>query len=491
MAPKISNLAAINKRLPPSLSYYLRRAIRHPSIRSYESYRSYYRARFAAEDPTGADNQSRSWISNIIASGHPEDALIRRAEIPASAWYDPLFRKDFLVVLTSLGRLTEARDFARETLLLGVYNQTSLLRMLGDAYLYGDPNLITACAQLLVSRYDERMTEHHRHFLMNTLLNVFGESQAIQTGGVRATQPSFDTYILLSNFSLARGDFAGQLSAINKAFELAGLPHHMRLADDCSPVSVENLRATASQKRTGGPLISIMMSTFNAERTLLSVLQSLSAQTYTDIEILIVDDCSTDGTVALAQAYARDHDPRVRVISMDKNGGTYRARNRGLIEARGEFFTCNDSDDWAHPTKIEELTRPFATDQRLVASIGSLVRLSKSVGVKPRPNGYMHIDLSSLLYRRTTVMERIGFYEAVPYGADSEFKERLQSAFGHSCVARVDKPLLIADWSRNSLTGTLATGITDGGTLAHKRLEYRAKYRARHSAGSLHVDLKG
>lgn len=490
MTSKIGKLRELNKRLPPSLSYYLRRAIRHPSVRTYENYRSYTLARSEAQDSAGAQHKSRLWIADILASGQPEDVIMRRAEIPASAWYDPLFRKDYLGALTSLGRLTEARDFARETLLLGAFNQGALLRMLGDAYLYGDPNITAACAQLLRSRYDALMTEHQRIFLINTLLNVSGEAQAIQCGGIRAKEQSFDAHVLLSNFSVTRGDFGNQLLALNRAFELVGLPHALRLANDCAPVSVENLQAPVPQKRTGGPLVSIMMSTFNAERTLIPVLRSLSAQSYIDIEILIVDDCSTDGTLALAQTYARDQDQRVRVVSMDKNGGTYRARNRGLIEARGEYFTCNDSDDWAYPTKIEELVRPLNTNQRLLASVGSLIRLNKTVGVKPRLNGYLHIDLSSLCYRRRTAMERIGYYEAVPYGADSEFKERLQSAFGHGCITRVDKPLLIADWSRNSLTGTLATGITDGGTLAHKRLEYRTRYRARHLAGDLHVDIE-
>ena len=99
------------------------------------------------------------------------------------------------------------------------------------------------------------------------------------------------------------------------------------------------------------PLVSVVIPAFNAEATLEETLQSIAAQSYRNLEILIVDDGSTDGTAAIAADFCRS-EPRARLLSK-RNGGVASARNLGLHEARGDWVAPVDADDLWHPAKIE------------------------------------------------------------------------------------------------------------------------------------------
>src|SRR5690349_14922749 len=94
------------------------------------------------------------------------------------------------------------------------------------------------------------------------------------------------------------------------------------------------------------------MPAWNAEATIVEALHSVAAQTYRNLEIIIVDDGSTDRTAALASEFCVS-DPRGHIVSRS-NGGPAAARNLGIAEARGEWIALIDADDLWHPTKIEK-----------------------------------------------------------------------------------------------------------------------------------------
>src|SRR5688572_27099887 len=100
----------------------------------------------------------------------------------------------------------------------------------------------------------------------------------------------------------------------------------------------------------GEPLVSVVIPAFNASRTLLETLASVSAQTYSNLEILAVNDGSTDDSKLILEEYSA-RDPRVRLISQ-QNSGVASARNKGLDNSTGEFVAFIDADDLWHPTKI-------------------------------------------------------------------------------------------------------------------------------------------
>lgn len=111
-------------------------------------------------------------------------------------------------------------------------------------------------------------------------------------------------------------------------------------------------------------MISVVLPTYNRAGTLLRSVQSVLAQTYTDIELLIVDDGSIDETAQVVEALA---DPRVRYLPQKENHGACVARNAGICAARGEYIAFQDSDDIWHPEKLSaQLEQLHRTDADVV-----------------------------------------------------------------------------------------------------------------------------
>lgn len=97
------------------------------------------------------------------------------------------------------------------------------------------------------------------------------------------------------------------------------------------------------------PTISVVIPAYNAERTVLETVESVQKQTFSDLEIIVIDDGSTDRTLELVQGVI---DKRLKIFSYD-NGGVATARNRGISHAGGEFIAFLDADDLWTPDKLE------------------------------------------------------------------------------------------------------------------------------------------
>lgn len=97
------------------------------------------------------------------------------------------------------------------------------------------------------------------------------------------------------------------------------------------------------------PDVSFVIAAYNAEPTLSRAIDSALAQRGVSVEVVVVDDCSTDGTLVLARAYT---DPRVRVIALERNSGPGGARNAGLDAAQGRWVAVLDSDDTVRPERL-------------------------------------------------------------------------------------------------------------------------------------------
>ncbi|MDQ3100470.1 MAG: glycosyltransferase family 2 protein [Bacteroidota bacterium] len=100
------------------------------------------------------------------------------------------------------------------------------------------------------------------------------------------------------------------------------------------------------------PRVSVVMAAYNAERYIDEAVESVLKQTYTDFELLVVDDHSTDGMAAKLAIYA-ERDSRVRILRNQKNKGQLGSLNRGILEARGEFVAIMDADDICLNTRIQ------------------------------------------------------------------------------------------------------------------------------------------
>lgn len=113
------------------------------------------------------------------------------------------------------------------------------------------------------------------------------------------------------------------------------------------------------------PIVSVIVANHNGERHLAEALRSILAQSLTELEVLLVDDASTDRSVAIAEAIAAE-DSRLHIRSLDSNVGPAAARNRALDAARGTWIAIVDSDDFIHPDRLRRLIEG-AGDAEIVA----------------------------------------------------------------------------------------------------------------------------
>jgi glycosyltransferase involved in cell wall biosynthesis len=117
------------------------------------------------------------------------------------------------------------------------------------------------------------------------------------------------------------------------------------------------IAASASTTERGGaaaPRVSVILPAYNAAASLPAALRSVLGQSLQEIEVIVADDGSSDGTVAVAAALARA-DPRVRVLPGGRNRGAAAARNRAIAAARGDWLALLDADDGFAPDRLARL----------------------------------------------------------------------------------------------------------------------------------------
>jgi glycosyltransferase involved in cell wall biosynthesis len=105
------------------------------------------------------------------------------------------------------------------------------------------------------------------------------------------------------------------------------------------------------------PAISVVIPVYNRAGAIRKCLESILRQTFSPLEVIVVDDCSTDATADIVRSFS---DPRVRCIVLEKNSGAQAARNRGIREAKGEWIAFQDSDDEWLPDKLERQVKALA-----------------------------------------------------------------------------------------------------------------------------------
>lgn len=257
-----------------------------------------------------------------------------------------------------------------------------------------------------------------------------------------------------------------RIEQVNKLYRETGLATITLTAslngdgEDYNRLTVETaLPVCEASQKPDAPLVTVIVPTYNAEDTLPVALRSLLVQSWQHLEILVVDDCSTDSTADVVRAFARQ-DGRVRLISAERNGGPYIARNLALLEAKGDLITINDADDWSHPQKLEIQVSHLQNNPEVVGNTSQQARATPDLHFHRRSNyGYfIFMNMSSFLFRRQ-VLKDVGFWDSVRFGADSEFIRRIRKVYGEKSMANLPTvPLSFQRQSAGSLTGNSAFG---------------------------------
>jgi glycosyltransferase involved in cell wall biosynthesis len=192
------------------------------------------------------------------------------------------------------------------------------------------------------------------------------------------------------------------------------------------------------------PLVSVVIPAYNREQTILRAVGSVLSQDYAKLEVIVVDDGSSDNTSAVVEGIA---DPRVRLV-VQANAGVSAARNRGIAEARGELVAFLDSDDEWLPGKLSAQVALFRYGG---PRLGLVYSGFEQVGADGRPElhearhrGWIYRDLlarnvvtgcgSTAVFRREALAVVGGFDTGVPANEDYDLVLRVARFFEADCV---------------------------------------------------------
>lgn len=203
--------------------------------------------------------------------------------------------------------------------------------------------------------------------------------------------------------------------------------------------------ATKSRS-TGSPLVSVILPTHNRSVMLSVAIQSVLEQSFAELELIVVDDCSTDGTAELLGEIV---DPRLVCLRNDRRRGAAISRNAGVAAARGEFVAFQDSDDEWLPGKLEHQLRLFADHGSSLGAVGGRYRIeggAKTLAVKA-PNLEAGHDyeqellvgpccITPLWLIRRRLVDQLGrFDERMPCLEDWDLMLRLSKATSMKALA--------------------------------------------------------
>lgn len=203
-------------------------------------------------------------------------------------------------------------------------------------------------------------------------------------------------------------------------------------------------------------LVTVIMPAFNNQSTVGYAASSILNQTHSNVELIIVDDCSSDDTYKVCKKI-ENKDKRVKVIKNNKNSGAYISRNNALRLANGKYVTVLDADDWSFPDRLSyQLSR--LKKEKKIAHLGYYLRLTETGYVtsfrikgKYSFDGAQHKCLASLMVEKKFLDSNLGFWDSVRFGADSEMYNRILSVKEAGIIEDV-VPLMLALDREDSLT---------------------------------------
>lgn len=325
------------------------------------------------------------------------------------------------------------------------------------------------------------------------------EARSILSRALDRSPRSVHLQLAMANtFARATGPSSGddddaRLEWLNRSFERHGFARIVR-ADPSRRLGIENLRAepaTCSIPPSEQPKVTVLIPAYAAEATLHVALDGLLAQTWANLEIIVVDDCSPDGTFDVAEAYAA-RDSRVIALRQPQNAGAYPARNEGLRRASGTYLTVHDADDWSHPQKIETQVRHLIEHPESAGNVSYWVRCSEHLYFRcsyfqgeGRPTAkFVDLNTSSLMFR-TEYVRSLGGWDEVRAAADTELRLRIEGAHSKKSISRLFPSLPM------SFSLEMASSLTKSSKTHFHTVSYGVRRDYRTAAKFWHSTQKG
>lgn len=165
------------------------------------------------------------------------------------------------------------------------------------------------------------------------------------------------------------------------------------------------------------PYISVLIITYNYEKELQRALDAICRQTFRDFEVIVVDDCSTDNTVAMMKEYIAAHsETTIKLVCHEKNSGIIAARNTALSYAKGIYCYMHDADDWMDLNCLETLAEEAKCNfaDRIIAEFRDVDVKGKVHQVRnlpKKPNHWLYPMHDGCMYKRSVIVDNHIQYE--------------------------------------------------------------------------------
>lgn len=205
-------------------------------------------------------------------------------------------------------------------------------------------------------------------------------------------------------------------------------------------------------------MISVIIPTYNRAHLLKRAINSVLNQTYKDIEVIIVDDCSEDNTKEVVNSI---ESKKIRYIRLENNSGACKARNVGIKKSSGEYIAFLDSDDEWCPDKLEkQYNYLIMNESNIVVCNYNYEKWNKTKLAMRKSNNFITYD--ELLYKnyvttgailtKKSILEDVGFFdESMPRYQDWELALRISKKYK---IGFMDEPLLTLHYQQNSITNS-------------------------------------
>lgn len=232
------------------------------------------------------------------------------------------------------------------------------------------------------------------------------------------------------------------------------------------------------------PLISVIVPTYNSHDTIINCIKSILAQTYKKIEIIVIDDGSTDKTVELLYKFNNYQKNKIHILKQENKGPSV-ARNVGINYAHGEYIAFLDSDDEWYPQKIEKQILILQKNKEVVM-IGCLYSIGDKQIFQNKPPRIQKISLKKLLLKnqfitstvicKQDILHKYNFNEKQKYSEDYNLWIKIAHS-GETCLLLNEvltkmnnKPL----WGYKGLSSKL--WLMEKGELSNYMYAYKNSY---------------
>ncbi|WP_457942096.1 glycosyltransferase [Vreelandella alkaliphila] len=289
-------------------------------------------------------------------------------------------------------------------------------------------------------------------------------------------------YPFKANKAIKDGDVSKWFEFLNAYLESFGV---LPISEKKSDKNIlERIEVKNSVKIDADTMVSVIMPAWNVESSIEMAAKSILQQTWQNIELIIIDDASEDSTWELINKIA-ESDKRVKLLRNKYNVGPYVSKNRGARIAKGDYITGHDSDDWAHPQRIE-LQVQYLLESNEFACLSGMLRIAENgllvnfnkVGANTK-DGITRSAFISLMVNSHFFRNVLGYWDNVRFGADSELIKRIETVQGKS-IAHIYKPTMLCLDNPGGLTNHPVYGHSQNSGVSEVRLNYKKSFLAWH-----------